>query len=340
MKNFLTEKDREVLKELHKQEKNRRDADRIKAVLLSDTGWTYKKIAEALLLDEETVSKHINEYRDSRKLSNACKGYAGLLDRKETLELVAVLQECTFTRAVDVCAHVKRTYGKKYSVAGMTEWLHRNGFSYKKPTGFPAKINLEDQEQFAERYYELRDSLPADEPLEFCDAVHPTMATKLSYGWIKTGLRKMIKTTASRTRINILGSINLKTMKLTTTSHETINSSAMIILFDKLKEKYPDAPKIHLVLDRGPYNTSEETKTAASVRGIELHHLPPYSPNLNPIERVWKVMNEYVRNNRFFSSPAHFKEQIDAFFNSTWKSISEDMRSRVNDTFQLFKSSV
>ena len=38
-----------------------------------------------------------------------------------------------------------------------------------------------------------------------------------------------------------------------------------------------------------------------------LHILPPYSPNLNPIERVWKVMNEHVRNNEVFSSFKKFK---------------------------------
>ena len=48
--------------------------------------------------------------------------------------------------------------------------------------------------------------------------------------------------------------------------------------------------------------------------GITLHYLPPYSPNLNPIERLWKVMNEYVRNNRFFKSAKEFKKEILTFF--------------------------
>ncbi|WP_235424876.1 transposase, partial [Vibrio vulnificus] len=42
--------------------------------------------------------------------------------------------------------------------------------------------------------------------------------------------------------------------------------------------------------------------------------LPPYSPNLNPIERLWKVMNEYVRNNIYFSSKAEFTTAINEFF--------------------------
>jgi transposase len=52
--------------------------------------------------------------------------------------------------------------------------------------------------------------------------------------------------------------------------------------------------------------------------GIVLHYLPPYSPNLNPIEIVWKVMNEHVRNNLFFSLAKEFREAIKQFFDHTW----------------------
>ena len=62
MGKFLEEEERGKLKQEHRKEKDRRRADRIKAVLLSDKGWSYKEIAEALFLDEETVSKHVAEY--------------------------------------------------------------------------------------------------------------------------------------------------------------------------------------------------------------------------------------------------------------------------------------
>ncbi len=44
----------------------------------------------------------------------------------------------------------------------------------------------------------------------FIDAVHPTQATKIGYGWIRKGQRKAVKTTGSRTRLNIMGALNLK----------------------------------------------------------------------------------------------------------------------------------
>jgi DNA-binding NarL/FixJ family response regulator len=69
MKNFLKETERQELKKRHCQEKDRRSADRIKAVL-SDKGWSFKEIAAILLLNEETISKHIDEYRTQAIDSN------------------------------------------------------------------------------------------------------------------------------------------------------------------------------------------------------------------------------------------------------------------------------
>lgn len=58
MKDFLTSEEKETLRKQHRRERDRRVADRIKAVLLSDKGWSYRHIAEALMLDEECSDPH------------------------------------------------------------------------------------------------------------------------------------------------------------------------------------------------------------------------------------------------------------------------------------------
>lgn len=68
----------------------------------------------------------------------------------------------------------------------MNKWLHRNGFTYKKPSGVPHKFSEEKQRQFIEYYKELKTTV-GDEPILFIDGVHPTQATKISYGWIRKG---------------------------------------------------------------------------------------------------------------------------------------------------------
>ena len=70
---------------------------------------------------------------------------------------------------------------------------------------------------------------------------------------------------------------------------------------------------------------------------LVMHILPPYSPNLNPSERIWKIANERVRNNVVFASFDDFKEKMINFYNVTWGTILDEVRSRVNDNFQTLK---
>ena len=335
----LTKEEKQELETLHKKERDRRVADRIKAVLLFSEGWTQYQISQALRLRPETIHDHLEDYRRSRKLKPENGGSSPHLPADQIKAVTNHLEANTYLKVEDICAYIQKTYGVTFTVSGMTKWLHHHKFSYKKPKGTPAKADPEKQAAFIEFYENLLNTTNENEPIEFGDGVHPTMATKVTYGWIRQGREheKPIATTASRTRLNLMGSINLQTMDVTIGSYETIDSQAMDQHFKKLRKKNPLAPKIHLILDQGPYNKSEETRRAAEKYGVILHFLPPYSPNLNPIERLWKVMNERVRNNQFFQSAAEFKEAIMDFFGITWPQIAQDMIDRINDNFQIVK---
>ena len=337
MKDFLSETDRRDLRARHRQERDRRVADRIKAVLLRDKGWSFGAIAEALLLDEETIRLHLKDYLKEEKLKPANGGSKGKLSPMQVKGLKHHLTKRTYTKVSEICTYVFETYGVRYSVAGLTQWLHAHGFTYKKPKGTPAKADPGKQAAFVGFYKDLQQKTPPEEPILFGDGVHPTMATKITYGWIRRGKDKLIATIASRSRLNVMGTLDLEKMNLITTRHDRLNSSAMEVHFRKIREAYPRAPNIHLILDCGPYNMSIQTREAAKKLGITLHHLPPYSPNLNPIERVWKVMNEQVRNNRVFRSASEFRTSILTFFSNTWPRIAHTMRERINDQFQILK---
>lgn len=336
MKIELTIKEKEELESLHSKERDGRVRDRIKAVLLTAEGWTQKQIAQALRIRYETVQDHLNDYQESRKLKPGNGGSTSHLTPHQTVELIQHLEANTYLKVEPICVYVQHTYGVTFSVSGMTKWLARNKFSFKKPKGTPAKADPEKQAAFIKYYEDLLNTLPENEPVEFLDAVHPTMATKITYGWIRTGKKrdKLIKTTASRSRLNLLGSINLESMDITIAAHETIDSKAMEKHFASLRKKYPKATRIHQILDNGSYNTSHDTREAAKKYGILLHYLPPYSPNLNPIERLWKIMNEFTRNNRVFTTVSDFKTAIFEFFQVTWPKISASMVNRITDNFQ------
>ena len=331
----LTNKEKQELESQHKAERDGYIRDRIKAVLLRAEDWSLERISQALRLHKDTIRRHLSEYEEEKKLSPANGGSEGKLTESQGEELLAHVEANLYQKASDICAYVLSTYAVSYTVSGMTAWLKQHRFSYKKPKKIPARADEEKQREFVTYYEELKATLPPEEPILFMDSVHPTMETKASSGWIRTGKEKPLLTTASRTRLNLTGTINLATMLTSYGSYETINAATTIEFLAKVKAAYPLSARIHLILDQSGYHRSEAVQNYADNNGFKLHFLPPYSPNLNSIERLWKVMNEYVRNNRFFASAKEFREAIFGFFENTLPNITKVLRSRINDNFHI-----
>jgi transposase len=334
-KGCLTEQEEKELKMMHRKEQGKKIADRIKVVLLTNEGWNYLQISRALFINEDTARIHFKEYIDSKKLIINSGGSKSKLSDEDSKSLALHLEANIYAKIADICEYVWQKYNVRYSISGMRKWLQNNGFSYRKPEPIPAKADPVQQKEYIEQYKKDKENMSKDEIVLFMDAVHPTMSTKISYGWIKKNSNTKIKTAPSNTRMNILGAIELNSMKLITRSYKTINSEAAVDFLDVVTNYYQGL-KIRIIMDNGKYNKSKATRKGAEELNIELRYLPTYSPNLNPIERVWKIMNECTRNNRFFSTFAEFRDSINNFFAHTWKNISELMRTRVTDKFQLF----
>ncbi|NBP04325.1 MAG: IS630 family transposase [Proteobacteria bacterium] len=328
MKISLTEAQKSNLELQHKSERDGRIRDRIKAVLLNSEGWTQRQIAQALRIHETTVAEHLNDYL---YLEGKLKPENG----GSISKLSFSLEDHTYTSTKDIIAYVATTYSITYTQQGMYDWLIKHGFSYKKPKESPAKADPVKQKQFIQEYEHLKRTTPSSQPILFMDSLHPTRATKVSYGWIKTGENKLIASIASRTRINITGAINLATMESIHQEYPTINAASTIDFFKQVENYYPNAPKIHVFLDQSGYHRSEEVAEFIKTSRIVLHFLPAYSPNLNPIERLWKVMNERVRNNKVFQTAKQFKSTVLGFFTDILPNITEQLRSRINDNFNI-----
>ena len=80
------------------------------------------------------------------------------LTSAEQIELTSHLEERIYLTAKEICAYVLTKYDIKYTSKGMTSLLHQIEFSYKKPKHIPGKANKKDQEEFIEKYNELKDS--------------------------------------------------------------------------------------------------------------------------------------------------------------------------------------
>ncbi|HSX14285.1 MAG TPA: IS630 family transposase [Chlamydiales bacterium] len=337
--NFLNDHERVQLKLQHKQERDGRVRDRIKAVLLHDKGWSPQQIAEALLISDQAVRNHIENYTLCRKLKPENGGSEEKLPKKQSDELEAHLRQYTYLYVKDIIAYVQETFHVVYTVPGMRNWLQRHEFSYKKPALVPGKANKEQQEQWMAEYEKLRRELPRDETICFTDGVHPTHNVQPAYGWIKKGIRKEIPANTGRSRLNLSGAIDVVNHNVLIQADQTLNAKSTIRFFQKIEEAYQHKRKIHVFCDNAPYYRNKEVREYLKNSKIALHFLPPYSPNLNPIERLWKWMKERVIYNTYYEHFEEFKAAVLGFLAvlSTFSResiLGKNFRSRIRDHFR------
>jgi transposase len=339
VKSFLTQDQVLILKTAHKLQKEKRLADRIKAILMLHNGFTYIQIELALLLDEITVRRYVAKFNQS--------GIEGLLEMRyvggqskltltQEQSLKKYFQIHTAPTINAVVTHIKNICGVTYSIIGATKLMHRLGFSYKKPKIVPGKADSEKQQQFLDAYQQIKRNLGVNDQIYFVDSTHPTHNTQLSYGWILKGKDndKFIKTNNGRNRLNLNGALNLNDKLAIILDEKTVNSDSTIRLLEVIAEKQKHG-KVYLILDNASHHH------AKLVRRWLLHHprfklifLPPYSPNLNLIERLWKFFHKQVTNNHYFETFEEFKDSTFNFFNNL-KTYQSELDSLLTDNFRL-----
>ncbi|WP_133131292.1 IS630 family transposase [Legionella yabuuchiae] len=334
MKRKLEATEREKLIRQHRREKNRKICDRIKAVLLFDRDYSYQEIAHILLLDDDTVRRHINDYFAKHKLTIESGGSSSHLNVEHTVMLKAHLDENTYLYVKDICEFVKSKFSISYSISGMTKWLKNQGYRYKKPQPVPGKVNSQAQEDFKVYYEELKNKAGDEEPIYFADSVHPQHQTRLAYGWIQKGVRKNVATTGKQKRLSFMGGLCLNGHKVVVQNSEKVDTESIKVFLKVLRSKHRVKNKIHIIWDNAGYHRSKEVQSFADKLNIKLHFLPPYSPNLNPIERLWKIMHEKVTYNKYYQKFSDFTEAITTFFKQIGRK-KKLLRARLTDKFQI-----
>ena len=106
------------------------------------------------------------------------------------------------------------------------------------------------------------------------------------------------------------------------------------VLLRAIKAKNLDEEKIYLVLDNAPYNRSRVVRDLAARLEIRLLYLPPYSPNLNPIERLWKFVKQKVMANIYFPDLETFRSEIMMFMRGIRK-YRKELSTLITDNFQI-----
>jgi len=338
MGDFLTEEQVKVLKLTHRTIKDKKLADRIKAVLMVHFGFTFGQISQVLLLDEVTLRRYVEKFKTKSIEGLLECRYSGGQTRLTIIQEQALrlfLKDNTKRTAKEIADHILKTYGFRFSVIGVTKLLHRLGFSYKKPKIIPGKADIEKQAEFLKKYREIKSKLKENDQVYFVDSTHPTHNTRASYGWILKGNEndKFVKTNSGRDRINLNGALNLKNHSAIVLSEKTINKFATIKLLNRLCRKHKTG-KIHLVLDNASHHHAKIVKLwIKKHRRFKLDFLPPYSPNLNLIERLWRFFHQKVLWNRYFETFDEFKKTSLKFFRNL-DSYKEELSTLMTDNFQ------
>lgn len=116
-------------------------------------------------------------------------------------------------------------------------------------------------------------------------------------------------------------------------------NAATISFFRKIEAAYPEKKRVRIFCDNaGCYRNKAVTKYLQTAK-IKLHFLPPYSPNLNHIERLWKWIKERVIYNTYYQDFEDFKLSVFGLLAvlSTLAADSvsgQEFRSRVRDKFR------
>ena len=333
----LTDQERAQLECQLKETKNLADWKRLFVILTYDEGQSVEDLSHLTRLSVSTIENYLKEYSSSNKTKNDPRGgSSSKLTESETQSLEDHLKQVTYLKVKDIVCYVKGRFGKEYSRSGMTDWLLSQGFTFKKPEKVPGKVNPNQQKEFIEYYKNLKASLGSNEKLYFVDAMHPEYQSQAVCGWIKKGECKTLQTTGKQKRLHFVGALNLLDMKVFVREYETIDADAMIQFFQQLQEDCP-TKTIHVILDNARAHRNHKLDEYLKQSSIRLHYLPPYSPNLNPIERLWKLFRELTLYNRYFPDCWGFFAATRDFFASKVHKMKSLLSNRLSDDFQEIK---
>ena len=180
-----------------------------------------------------------------------------------------------------------------------------------------------------------------DQVLLFLDPMHQIHNNENDYAWQLKGLKgtKQVLANTGRKRLNIIGAINPVSLEPTILLTEENCSAEVIEAFlEEVKIQYSYAKTICIILDNARYQRSNIVQTTAKFFNIDLIYLPPYSPNLNLIERLWRYFKKEVMKNKYYADYKSFEIAVETFF-TQFEDRRKDLISLMNFKFGIIKAS-
>ncbi len=310
---------------------------KLMALKMRASGVPPKMIASSLGVTERTVFNYISEYRSG--------GLAATMEDKayspdSSIEPYWELLDSDFRREPVGCAkqarvRILKLTGITLSPSQTRRVMTKLGMRYRKAGQIPGKADGQLQLEFLDK--ELRPKLDeakaGKRKVFFVDASHFVMGAVLGMLWCFT--RVFVRGASGRRRYNVLAALDSQSREVTTVTNDTyITAPTVCELFAKLRQMHPCVP-MTLVLDNARYQKCQMVFDEAKRLDIELLHLPPYSPNLNIIERLWKHVKQTCLKNTYHEDFKSFCGAIDCEIHKVNTTLRDELASLFSLNFQL-----
>lgn len=313
---------------------------RMQALLLKSQDLEHKKIGGILDISQPTLQEYFDLYivggLETLKRLNY-QGKENLLREKKD-EIIPALEADPPSSLKQAQAKIKEVTGLERSLPQVNEFLKENKIIRRKVKQIPAKADVEAQEKFKTESLEplIEKAQQGKLQLFFVDAAHFVFLPFLGYLYSLTV--RYIKVASGRKRFNVLGALNAVTKELVTfTNFDYINADSVCALLETLRQKFP-VGRLVLVMDNARYQRCQKVFDKAMSLTIELLFLPPYSPNLNLIERLWKFVKKEVLYNESYKDFDGFCKAISGCLNETDTTHKDALDTLLTPKFQTFEN--
>jgi transposase len=299
----LSDEQRKEIERRRKQTLDRRIYQRLTAVLAIASGKSREEVAELLGVSLSQLGEWLRVFRNEG-LDALCtllyKGDPGKLTPHQVQQLKDEVAKGCFRNSDQIRHCLHKATGVGYSSSGVKDLLKRIGISYHKVTGFLWKANPDKQKDFVKKYKRQKANAHRKEAGHtrryFVDACHPIWGLSLVFScWLLVGQRFLVGMGGGRKRLNILGAYcpddqEYLDLRLT---RDNVNGEQFVNLLRVLKERHPETKRFILYLDNAAYYGKPLVlEWLGRHPEFHLEPVPPYSPNVNLIERLWKFMKQ------------------------------------------------
>ena len=233
------------------------------------------------------------------------------------------------------CYDIGKLTGVWIKNTQMRQYIKSIGVRHRKVNSIPAKANLEVQQAFDEDQLQprLREAEAGQRTVFFVDAAHFVLGAFLGFLWSFT--RVFVRTPCGRQRFNVLGALNAITKELITITNDSYITSIQVCELLRKITAISSGP-VTLVLDNARYQRCRLVMNLAQELGIELLFLPPYSPNLNLIERLWKLVKKECLYSTYYDNFGLFCQSIQGFLSTMHLTHRAKLDSLLTLNFQKF----